>query len=638
MTGYTLDCLQVTISAMESRKVLKLRTQCFKLRKLLGLKDDAMPFFEYKLNKLDKLKQIWQNQGTRGLLRFLYQRIISRFRSRRVYQNWIAKNHLTKQDIAFAHKQMAEWQLRPKFSVIMPVYNVESKWLNKAIESVRNQIYPYWELCIADDASTQPHIRSILEQYSKLDFRIKVVFRPENGNISAASNSALELATGEYIALLDNDDELGLDALFENAKLINSYPSADFIYSDEDKIDTKGNRLDPFFKPDWSPEYFHACMYTCHLGVYRTSLIREIGGFRSEYDGSQDYDLVLRVVEKTQNIYHIPRILYHWRVIPSSVTAGEQAKPWAYIAARKALESMIERSAYPGRVEETPRPGFFRVRRDIIGQPLVSIIIPSAGKTIDTPKSSLCLLEKCLSSIQELSTYRNFEIVVVDGYDIPESTLQAIASPNLHLVRCAEPFNFSMRINRGAARAKGQFLLLLNDDVEVVTPDWLESMLELAQQIEIGAVGAKLFFPNRRIQHVGVMILGGNPGHAFHGFADEHPGYFCSNIVNRNYLAVTGACMMIRQELFQELGGLDEEFALNYNDVDLCLKVHQAGYRNVVTPYAQLIHYESASRRKGLRPGEWERLNNKWKNYFNTLGKDPYYNPNLSLNAANFEL
>lgn len=586
--------------------------------------------------KLEKLNYLWHKQGTQRLLVYLYQRTVSRWKNKISYQRWIIKNDLTKKDIAEVHRQLEEWDLHPKFSVIMPVYNVEAELLEKAIESVRNQIYPEWELCIADDASPKAHIRSVLTYYSKLDPRIKVVFRTENGHISAASNSALELATGDYIALLDHDDELAIDALFENAKLINSHPDADFIYSDEDKIDTKGNRFAPCFKPDWSPEYFYATMYTCHLGVYRTSIIREIGGFRSEYDGSQDYDLGLRVVEKAENIYHIPKILYHWRTIPTSAASGSQAKPWAYIAGQKALQAMLERSPYPGRVEETANPGIYRVRRDIIGQPLISIIIPSAGTTINTPKGSLCILENCIHSIQQLSTYRNYEIIVVDGYDIPEATLQAISAPNLHLVRCAEPFNFSARINKGAVKAKGEFLLLLNDDTEVITSDWLKSMLELAQQKKIGAVGAKLFFLNGTIQHVGVMIIDGNPIHAFYGFEGEHPGYFCSNIVNRNYLAVTGACLMMRQELFQQLGGLDEDLSLNYNDVDLCLKAYKAGYRNVVTPLAQLIHYESASRQKGLKPRELEQLNHKWKEDFKTWGKDPYYNLNLSCSAANF--
>jgi GT2 family glycosyltransferase len=588
--------------------------------------------------KIPKIQRIWGRLGILGVLHFLYQNTASRIKNKIAYQQWIKKNTLSQQEIFTANQEIAQWQIKPKFSIIMPVYNVEAKWLTQAIESVRNQIYPHWELCIADDASPQPQIHSILNHYSQLDSRIKVVFRTENGHISAASNSALELATGDYIALLDHDDELTIDALFENAKLINQHPEADFIYSDEDKINTQGKRFSPCFKPDWSPEYFYSCMYTCHLGVYRTSTIHEIGGFRSEYNGSQDYDLVLRVVEKTKNIYHIPKILYHWRSISASAASSSQAKPWAYIAGRKALESMLERSPYPGRVEETANPGIYRVRRNIIGHPLVSIIIPSAGTTTKTPSGNLCLLENCIRSIQQLSTYRNFEIIVVDGYDIPKATLEKIVALNVQLVRCAEPFNFSMRINKGAAEAKGQYLLSLNDDTEVITPDWLESMLELAQQPEIGAVGAKLLFPDGKIQHVGIIIIEGNPCHAFYGFDSEQSGYFCSNIVNRNYLAVTAACLMIRQEVFQQLGGLDEGFPLNYNDVDLCLKAHQAGYRNVVTPYAQLIHYESASRQKGLKPGEWHQLNHKWKDYFEKLGTDPYYNPNLSFKAPNFEL
>jgi len=588
--------------------------------------------------KVQKIQRIWRRRGILGVLHFFYQNAASHIKNKISYQQWLEKNTLSQQHILTARQQIAQWQIQPKFSIIMPVYNVEAKWLTQAIESVRNQIYSNWELCIADDASTESHIYEILTHYSQLDSRIKVVFRTENGHISAASNSALELATGDYIALLDHDDELAINALFENAQLINRYPEADFIYSDEDKIDSKGKRFSPCFKPDWSPEYFYSCMYTCHLGVYRTSIVREIGGFRSEYNGSQDYDLVLRFIEKTKNIFHIPKILYHWRSISASAASGSQAKPWAYTAGRKALESMLERSIYPGRVEETPNPGIYRVRRDIIGNPLVSIIIPSAGATVNTASGSLCLLENCIRSVQQMSTYRNFEIIVVDGYDIPDATLEKLFSLGVELVRCAEPFNFSMRINRGAAKAKGEFLLLLNDDTEVITPDWLESMLELAQQKEIGAVGAKLLFPDGRLQHVGVMILEGNPCHAFYGFDNEQSGYFCSNIVNRNYLAVTAACLMMRQEVFQLLGGLDEAFPLNYNDVDLCLKAHQAGYRNVVTPYAQLIHYESASRQKGLKPGEWKQLNHKWKDYFEKLGTDPYYNPNLSLKAPNFEL
>ena len=588
-----------------------------------------------KLSVIYKIPKVLQERGLRGLLNLVLKKLKNKFKGDSSYQQWLSKNHLTPRDISTINQEINNLQLYPKFSIILPVYNVEAKWLERAIKSVLNQIYANWEICIADDASSKSYIKSILTKYSEIDSRIKVVFRDKNENISAASNSALKLATGDYIALLDHDDELSIDALFENAKLINHHPDADFIYSDEDKIDRKGNRCDPFFKPDWSPDYFHACMYTCHLGVYRTSLVRDIGGFRSEYDGSQDYDLVLRVVEKTNKIYHIPKILYHWRIIPASVTSGEQAKPWAYIAAQKALQDMIRRSSFQGYVEQAARAGFWRVRRNIVEQPLVSIIIPSAGKMC---KLGLSHLERCVKSIQLLSQYRNFEIVIVDGYDINDAILKNISAPNIRLVRCVEPFNFAERINRGADVAKGQFLLLLNDDTEIITREWIESMLEFAQQPEIAAVGAKLLFPNGELQHTGVMILSGNPCHAFYNSEGDDPGYFCSNIVNRNYLAVTGACLMVRKSIFQEVGGMDELFPLNYNDVDLCLKFHQAGYRNVFTPYSQLIHHESATRKGGVKPEELNRLHEKWRAYLKSLGGDPYYNPNLSTDSPKFEL
>jgi O-antigen biosynthesis protein len=644
------------ISGMQSSKFWRLRDIWFEWRHRLGLsipgeqmvlppaiRSGAVRSPRQNLAKVGKkvnaLTKVWQERGAQGFLQYVLFRVKARWHRHSTYQEWIEQRKLTKTDLAAADRQISQWQYRPVFSIILPVYNVEEKWLTKAIASVRKQIYPDWQLCIADDASPASHIKSLLTRYSKLDSRIKIVLRPQNGNIVAASNSALELATGDYIALLDHDDELAIDALFEVAKLINQHPNADFIYTDEDKIDTSGKRCDPFFKPDWSPDYFHSCMYTCHLGIYRTSLIRKIGGFRPGYDGSQDYDLVLRIVEQTQNIYHLPKVLYHWRIIPSSVTSGEGAKPWAYEAAKRALADMVVRSPYPGRVEAGPSAGFHRIRRDIIGNPLISIVIPSAGTTVETAAGKVCGVETCIRSIRDRSTYRNFEIVLVDGFDVPDSILQAVQGEDLQLVRCKEPFNFAQRINLGCRHAKGEILLLLNDDMEVITPDWLESMLEFAQQKEIGAVGAKLFFLDRTLQHTGVMILGGNPGHAFRGAQGDHPGYYFSNSVNRNYLAVTAACLMIRRSLYFELDGMDEGFPLNYNDVDLCLKVHQAGYRNVVTPYAQLFHYESASREPGLRPKEWENLNTKWADYFKAMDyNDPYYNPNLSRNGITFEL
>jgi len=586
------------------------------------------------------LKSIQQEQGTSRAIAFVWRRLQKKLWRKRVYQNWY-KTHCF--SAAAAPQEMENWSHLPLFSVLLPVYNVEAVWLDKAIQSVQAQVYPHWELCIADDASSAPHVRPLLQAYQERDRRIRVVFRAENGHIAAASNSALALATGEYVCLLDHDDELAVNALFEVAKLINQHPDADFIYTDEDHIDKQGNHCDPAFKPDWSPDYFHTQMYTCHLGVYRTQLVQQINGFRSEYDGAQDYDLVLRLVEQTNKIYHIAKILYHWRTLDASSASGVEAKPWAFHKGKKALESMLERSAYPGYVEETNQAGVFRVRRDLKVQPKVSMIIPSAGKQIQTSEGSICLLEQCLQSIEAKSTYENFEIVVVDGYDIPDAILEQLngrSNGRIRLVRDRAPFNFSTRINLGAAHAEGDMILLLNDDTQVLTADWLESMLELAQQEDIGAVGAKLLFPNGNIQHAGVAIMPEvHPMHVFYDYENSHPGYSFSNVVNRNYIAVTGACLMMRKALFEQLGGLEEDFELNYNDVDLCLKAHQAGYRNVVTPYAQLCHYGSASRcDRNVSPQERHKLAEKWGDYFKTLKYDPYYNPNFAPDNPNFEL
>jgi O-antigen biosynthesis protein len=588
--------------------------------------------------KFSKLQQLSHRLGTYRVFRYVYQSIIYRLTIQINYKIWLVQNFLIKRDITTAKKEIDRWKLLPKFSVIMPVYNVDVRWLKKAIESVQNQIYPNWELCIADDASPQECIRSVLTEYSKCDPRIKLVFRTENGQISAASNSALNIATGDYIALLDHDDELTINALFENAKLINQYPQADFIYSDEDKISIKGTRFSPCFKPNWSPEYLYSCMYTCHLSVYRTSIIREIGGFRSEYDGSQDYDLVLRVIEKTKNIYHIPQILYHWRSISSSTASGSQAKPWAYTAGRKALEAVLERSSYLGYVEETLNPGIYRVRPNIIGSPLVSIIIPSTEQSVDI-SNSLCYLENCINSLKKISSYYNYEIIVVGGDGISQSLLDTNQlAPNLHLISYTEPVNCSKQINIGASIANGQFFVLLSDKTKVITPDWLESMLELSQLAEIGAVGAKILFPDVTLRQSGIVFFEGNAHCPFYRFENEYPGYHCSNIVNKNYLAVSTSCLMMKKKVFQELGGLDESFPLGYSNIDLCLKAYQSGYHNAVTSYAQLIDYKPIVGQKNVRLRVKKQFNEKWQEHFKGLENDPYYHPNLFLKSVEFDL
>lgn len=526
-------------------------------------------------------------------------------------------------------KQLLDSMARhPVISVLTPVYNTPEKWLRKVIDSVLQQEYPNWELCIADDHSPQPHVREILEEYKARDKRIKVVYRETNGHISKATNSALEMATGEFVALLDHDDEITPDALMEVALAANEHPDADMIYSDEDKIDEAGVCTDAFHKPDWSPDYFLTCMYTCHLGVYRTSVVREIGGFRPEVNGSQDYDLALRVVARTDRVHHIPKVLYHWRMLPTSTAASADAKDYAYPAARRSIQNYLEITGMPGQVLAGPRPGFHRVLYDIQGTPKVSIVIPSAGRIIEHDGRRIDLLRMCIGSILTKSTWPEIEIVVIHNCDL-RPDLERWLKPRVVLVPYeAKEFNLAEKINLGARHATGEHLIILNDDIEVISADWIENMLRYSQQPKVGAVGAKLLFPTNRLQHAGVILMNGIPGHPYYNHPNDEIGYFLSALVARNYVAVTGACMMTRRELWNKVGGFSEDFPLNYNDVDYCLKVRDEGCRIVYVPEAELYHYESVSREAAgsIKPGELEHFHEKWlSRYF----LDPYYNPNL---------
>lgn len=517
---------------------------------------------------------------------------------------------------------------KPVFSVLLPVYDTPEKWLRLSIESVLNQQYPHWELCLVDDCSKEPHVRRILEEYRARDTRVKVAYRSENGHIARATNSALEMATGEFIALLDHDDEITPDALLEIAIAHNENPEADWIYSDEDKIDEDNFCSDPFFKPDWSPEYFLACMYTCHLGVYRTTKVREIGGFRPEVNGAQDYDVALRLMARNVRIHHVPKVLYHWRTLATSTAAGGDAKDYAYPAAQRAVANYLKEAGLEGEVLPGPRHGFHRVQFKIHGDPKVSIVIPSAARVVDYEGARIDLLRMCVGSILERSTYKNYEIVVVDNGDLRPDLKTWLVGKARTATYQAQRFNLAEKMNLGARQATGEHLILLNDDIKVISPDWIEQMLQYSQMPGVGAVGAKLLFPNRRIQHAGIVLLMANPGHAYYDHPPEEIGYYLSAAVPRNYLAVTGACTMTRAEVYREVGGYSEDFPLNYNDVDYGLKLREKGYRTVYTPYAELFHYESVSKEGagGVREGELEKFHRKWRDkYF----LDPYYNPNL---------
>jgi glycosyltransferase involved in cell wall biosynthesis len=532
---------------------------------------------------------------------------------------------------------------RPVFSVIVPVYNTDEQSLRRCLDSVLRQLYPHWELCIADDASTEPHVRDVLAEYTARDSRIRVIYLKENGHISATSNAALSLARGEFVALLDHDDEISIDALYENAALLDAHPDADMIYSDEDKITEDGIRHMPFFKPDWSPDTFLSHMYSGHLGVYRTEIIRKIGGFRVGYEGSQDYDLVLRFTEKTSHIYHIPKILYHWRTIQGSTARTAGSKNYAYMAAKNAIQEALDRRGEGGQVDFVPnRHGQYRVRYPIRGNPFVSIIIP----TRDNGSS----LEKCLTSIFERTTYRSFEVLIVDNGSVQQETKnlfdrwRALDKDRFRVVSADIPFNFSRLNNAGVRHACGDVLVLLNDDIEVISGNWLEEMAGQAQRKTIGAVSAVLLYPDDTIQHAGVILgVGGVANHSHRYAPAISPGYFGRLLIPANYAAVTGACLMVTKERYLNSGGLDEELAVAYNDVDFCLRLLQKGYRNIVLSHVRLYHHESQSRGidvtadriKDRLKRDMTVIETRWREF---IVNDPCYNPNLTKEREDFSL
>lgn len=557
-----------------------------------------------------------------------------------VYDAWFKqRTHLA--DPVDAGRRLARCVYRPRISIVTPVFNTDPRWLRLCVDSVRAQRYPDWELCLGDDGSTNAATRAALAAIEAMDRRIKVVRLPANAGISAASNAALALATGEFIALLDHDDELAPDALLDVVSTLNEHPDADLIYTDEDKLEFDGTHSEPFFKPDWSPDYLRSTMYIGHLGVHRRSLVQQIGGFRSAFDGAQDYDLALRASEQTTRVFHIPKVLYHWRKIPGSAAGDRTAKPWGFDAARRALADHVSRLDLPASVHDEPGHGFWRVRYDVLGDPLVSILIPTDGRIAETPGGSRDLLLACVRSIVEKTTGVRYELVIVDNGRLSPEVLAYLGGVAHRRVTYDSPgpFNFAAKVNFAARYAEGEHLLLLNDDTEVRSPEWARAMLEFSQQRGVGVVGSKLFYPDGRIQHVGVVLgIGGGACHVFAGQGGETPGYFGSAFVIRNYSAVTGACCMTPRAVFDEVGGFDEQFARDFNDVDYCLRVISRGYRIVATPFAQLYHYEGAtfgSREHIVDPAEVSALSQRWGA---VIDADPFYNPNLTRSALDYSL
>lgn len=559
-----------------------------------------------------------------------------RLGGRGTYPRWVRLyDTISPADGRAIRADIAAFARRPLISIVMPVFNPPARFLRAALDSVRDQLYPDWELCVADDASTLPHVGRVLADYAARDPRIKLVPRPANGGISAASNSALALAAGEFVALLDHDDVLPAHALYLVAREILRHPEADLIYSDEDKIDRRGRRFDPYFKSDWNPDLFLAQNMVSHLGVYRSFLVREVGGFRSEFDGSQDYDLALRVVERSEagRIRHIPHILYHWRAIAGSAARSGAEKPYARIAARNAVAAHLERRGVAAEVDFARGPSFQEIRYPLAAEPSVTILIPTRDKSD--------LLARCLSGLLGATDYRNFEVLIVDNQSREPATERLYrtlaADPRVRVLRYDQPFNFSRLNNWAAAQAGGEILLFLNNDTEVIHQDWLRHMAANAVRPGVGAVGAKLLYPDGRVQHGGVILgMGGVAAHFHLRRRAEDPGYFGRALLQQDLSAVTAACLAMRRSVFEEIGGFEAaHLAVAFNDIDLCLRLRERGYRVVWTPLARLYHHESASRACDLLPDQQPRFGREIAymraRWGAILDGDPCFNPNLSL-------
>ncbi|MBY7668175.1 MULTISPECIES: glycosyltransferase [Vibrio] len=561
------------------------------------------------------------------------------------YGQWLEKyGQLSVEQTQMVSARIASLSERPKISVLMPVYNPPLDYLCEAIESVQAQLYPEWELCIADDASPNQAVRDLLREYAQQDSRIRVVEREQNGHISLATNSALALASGDFIALMDHDDTLANDALYWVAEAIIANPQAVLIYSDEDKLSSDGQtRYDPNFKPHWNPELLRSQNCISHLGVYKTDLAKALGGFRIGFEGAQDWDFALRYSEtlSPDQVVHIPRILYHWRAIEGSTAIDGDEKPYALTAGLQAVQEHCDRIHIQAQVVEHPERHYARVKYAIpTPQPMVSMIIPT--------RNGLDVLSVCIDSILAKTTYSNYEIIIVDNGSDCADTLAYLdklqqENDNIVLLHDDSPFNYSALNNKAAAIAKGEILALVNNDVEVITPDWLAEMVGHAIQPQNGAVGARLWYPDDTLQHGGVILVGGVAGHAHKHLPKGMPGYACRAIVAQNYSAVTAACLVVRKAVFELVGGLNEtDLTVAFNDIDFCLKVQEAGYFNVWTPYAELYHYESKTRGFEDTPEKEARfakevayMRNRWGH---RLDADPCYNPNLTMAREDFSL
>lgn len=632
LAAYT-DDPDFSLTSFELREIGRLQRAIAKLSDVLSWLARNPSAARMKLKKAIAMYK-------KGGLQAIKERLI---RSDR-YPEWIALHDtITELDRQRMKETLAGLPYQPQISLLLPVYNVPERFLRAAIESVRSQVYENWQLCVADDNSPSPHVKRVVEEYAARDSRIVFVFRQENGHIAEATNSAATLATGEFIGFLDHDDELRENALYWMVKELNEHRDADLIYSDEDKITEDGIRHYPHFKSDWNPELMLCQNYVCHFTVVRRAIFEKLGGIRKGFDGAQDWDFVLRVSESTtpDKIRHIPKILYHWRVIDGSTAKATESKPYVTAAQIRAVSEHLERRGdKSARVESLPAISMLKVTYQIPAPPLVSLIIPTHNQRE--------LLSKCIHGILESTTYKKLEVIVVDNRSDESETMRYLEEisedPRVRVIRDNAPFNFARINNDAVKQARGTILGFINNDIQVMRPDWLHEMVSHVIRQNIGAVGARLLYPNGTVQHAGVILgVGGVADHMMKHISAQSLGYFCRAILPQNLSAVTAACMLVKREAFERVGGFDQEaFAVAYNDIDFCLRLRQAGYLITYTPYAELLHHESVSRGYEDSPEklarfqrEYEAMKGRWGG---ALLRDPYYNRNCSLARADFSL
>lgn len=589
-------------------------------------------------NIFQKTLRYWKNYGLKNTIKKVCQKLSGQ-RDYGNYEDFLKKYGVKKEELARQRQEVFE--NGPCFSIAVPLYQTKEKYLREMIESVQAQTYTNWELCLADGSGREHSLQPVVGEYIAKDKRIKYCLLDSNEGIAGNTNEALKMADGDFVVLTDHDDLLSPEALYQCAKAVQKEPQTDVIYSDEDKVDMSGKKFfEPHFKSDYNIDLLCTMNYICHLFVVRKDVMERAGLFESCYDGAQDHDFILRCTEKAEHIVHIPKVLYHWRCHAQSTSENPESKLYAFENGCKAVKAHYDRIGIPAEVEQGPFYGMYRTHYLWKEQPLVSILIPNKDHAAD--------LKKCMDSIEEKSTYRNFEFIIVENNSTEEETFayykEIEKRDNVRVLYYKEDFNYSRINNFGAKEANGEYVLLLNNDTEMIEPDSIKEMLDVCMRPDVGIVGAKLLYEDNTIQHAGVIIgFGGVAGHAFIGQDRDDNGYFSRIISVQDLSAVTAACLMVRRSVFDEVEGLNEEFKVAFNDIDFCLKVRKAGYLVVYNPYAQFYHYESKSRGQEDSADKVARFQQEIGLFGERWGEllehgDPYYNPNLTLDKADFSL